>query len=115
MWLCLCIVLFFFVVSRTFVLPATMILINNCSPHPSVLGTVHGVAQSVGSAARTLGPGVAGYLFGVGLDLGVVGLAWWALAVAGGLAVIASLWVREGNGHEIKLEGEGHTLESRPK
>jgi hypothetical protein len=105
-WLGLCFVLFFFVVSRTFVLPATMILINNCSPHPSVLGTVHGVAQSVGSAARTMGPAVAGFLFGIGLDIGVVGLAWWILAVFGGLAVLTSTWVREGSGHEIVLEGE---------
>ena len=112
-WLALCIVLFFFVVSRTFVLPATMILINNCAPHPSVLGTVHGVAQSVGSAARTLGPGVAGYLFGVGLNIGVVGLAWWVLGVAGCLAVVTSLWVREGTGHEITLDGEERRPDSQ--
>ena len=105
-WIGLCFVLFFFVVSRTFVLPATMILINNCSPHPSVLGTVHGVAQSVGSAARTMGPAVAGFLFGVGLDIGVVGVAWWVLAVFGFAACLTSTWVREGSGHEIMLEGE---------
>ena len=86
-----------------------MILINNCSPHPSVLGTVHGVAQSVGSGARTMGPAAAGYLFGVGLDIGVVGLAWWVLAAAGMFAVLTSLWVREGSGHEIRLEGERTT------
>jgi len=111
-WIGLCVVLFFFVVSRTFVLPATMILINNCSPHPSVLGTVHGVAQSVGSAARTLGPGVAGYLFSVGLNVGVIGIPWWTLAIAGGFAVLTSMWVREGSGHEILLEGETRREES---
>lgn len=111
-WIGLCVVLFFFVVSRTFVLPATMILINNCSPHPSVLGTVHGVAQSVGSAARTLGPGVAGYLFSVGLNVGVIGIPWWTLAIAGGFAVLTSMWVREGSGHEILLEGETRRDES---
>lgn len=105
-WISLCLVLLCFVVSRTFVLPATMILINNCSPHPSVLGTVHGVAQSVGSAARTLGPAVAGGLFGVGLNVGVVGLAWWVLGFAGACAVVTSTYVREGSGHEILLQGE---------
>lgn len=112
-WIALCIVLAFFVVSRTFVLPATMILINNCSPHPSVLGTVHGVAQSVGSAARTMGPAVAGLFFGIGLDIGVVGLAWWILALAGAFAVVTSLWVKEGSGHEILLEGETRPEESQ--
>ena len=105
-WLALTGVLFVQVVARTFVLPATMILINNCSPHPSVLGTVHGIAQSVGSGARTMGPAVAGWLFGVGLNHGVVGLAWWALSGMAMLAVLASRWVREGSGHEIMLEDE---------
>jgi len=113
-WLGLCAVLFVYTVSRVFVLPATMILVNNCSPHPSVLGTIHGVAGSVGSAARTLGPGVAGYLFGVGLDAGVVGTAWWALAVAGGFAVLTSLLVKDGSGHEILLEGDDRVPESMP-
>jgi MFS family permease len=105
-WMALCGVLFVQVVARTFVLPATMILVNNCCPHPSVLGTVHGVAQSFGSGARTAGPAVAGWLFGVGLDHGIVGLAWWGLAGVASFGVLTSTWVREGSGHEIKLEGE---------
>ena len=105
-WLALCVVLFVQVVARTFVLPATMILVNNCSPHPSVLGTIHGIAQSVGSSARTAGPAVAGWLFGVGLNHGVVGLAWWGLAGMASFGVLTSTWVREGSGHEIVLEEE---------
>lgn len=100
-WIGICSVLFFFVVSRTFVLPATMILVNNCCPHPSVLGTVHGVAASVASGARTVGPALAGYLFGVGLQAGVVGLAWWSLALASFVAVFAAMRVREGSGKEV--------------
>lgn len=105
-WLALCGVLLVQVLGRTFVLPSTMILINNCSPHPSVLGTIHGIAQSVGSAARTFGPAVAGYLFGVGLNIGVVGLSWWILAVIAAFGVLTSTWVREGSGHEIVLEDD---------
>jgi MFS family permease len=105
-WIALCGVLCVQVVARTFVLPATMILVNNCSPHPSVLGTIHGIAQSVGSAARTAGPAVAGFLFGVGLNHGVVGLAWWVLAAIASFGVLTSTWVREGSGHEIVLEEE---------
>lgn len=116
-WLALCGVLFVQVVARTFVLPATMILVNNCSPHPSVLGTIHGIAQSVGSGARTAGPAVAGWLFGVGLDHGIVGLAWWTLAGVASFGVLTSTWVREGSGHEIKLEdeeAEGEEQEQTP-
>lgn len=105
-WLCLCAVLFIQVTGRTFALPATTILVNNASPHPSVLGTMHGIGQSLASAGRTIGPSLGGTFYGMGLRHGVVGAVWWGLS---GLAVvncIASNWVREGDGHEIKLEGD---------
>ncbi|OJD13168.1 hypothetical protein AJ78_06352 [Emergomyces pasteurianus Ep9510] len=68
------------VISRTFSLPAAVILVNNSVPDPSVLGTVHGVAQSVVSGARTLGPVLGGWGLGKGLQYNIVGAVWWALA-----------------------------------
>jgi hypothetical protein len=101
-WICIAVVLFIQVLARTFALPCTTILINNCSPHPSVLGTVHGIGQSVSSLARCFGPIMFAWVFGRSLDLGIVGLAWWILAI---VAVVGRfLW--EGDGHEILLEGE---------
>lgn len=105
-WLALFGVLFVQVLGRTFALPAGTILINNCSPHPSVLGTVHGVGQSVSSGARTLGPVIGGVVYGLGLDAGVVGVVWWALSAIAVLGCVASLFVREGDGHEIWLDGD---------
>jgi len=104
-WIAILVVLALFVVGRTFVLPATMLLVNNCAPHPSVLGTIHGVAASVGSAARTLGPAVAGYLFAVGLNVGVVAVAWWVLAGFGCFAVVTALFVRDGV-KQVELEDD---------
>lgn len=106
LWAALCGVLFIQVLGRTFALPATIILINNCSPHPSVLGTIHGMGQSVASAARTLGPIAGGWLYGLGLTHGVVGGVWWGLSGVAVTACIASAFVREGDGHEIRLEGD---------
>lgn len=91
---------------RTFVLPITQILVNNASPHPSVLGAVHGVGQSVSSGCRTLGPVIWSSLYGVGLDKGVVGIAWWVLGAEAVATAAASWLLREGSGHEILLEGE---------
>ena len=79
-WPALVAVLTLQIVARTFTLPSAIILINNSSPHPSVLGTLHGVAQSVSSAARTLGP-VGGWALGQGLRHNVVGAVWWAMAL----------------------------------
>lgn len=80
-WPALVAVLSLQIVARTFTLPGAIILINNSSPHPSVLGTIHGVAQSVSSAARTLGPALGGWGLGVGLRHNVVGAVWWAMAL----------------------------------
>jgi hypothetical protein len=110
-WVSICAVLLIQVVGRTFALPAMTILVNNCSPHPSVLGTVHGIGQSVGSAARTIGPTVGGFLYGLGLSKGIVGAVWWGLSGLAMLNCIASRWVGEGDGHEIWLEGDGEVGE----
>ncbi|KAI9879498.1 MAG: hypothetical protein M1830_008374 [Pleopsidium flavum] len=105
-WMALGGVLFIQVLARTFALPATIILINNCSPHPSVLGTIHGIGQSVSSASRTVGPVLGGWLYGLGLSHGVVGGVWWGLGAVAVCGWVASGWVYEGSGHEIFLEGE---------
>ena len=105
-WTAITVVLFIQVLARTFALPCAAILINNCSPHPSVLGTVHGLGQSVSSLTRTFGPAVGGWIFGKGLDIGVVGLAWWVLACVAVVGCVVAQGVREGSGHEVLLEGE---------
>ncbi|KAI5288105.1 hypothetical protein KEM52_001300, partial [Ascosphaera acerosa] len=69
------------VLSRTFVLPASVILINNSVTSPSVLATVHGVAQSISSLSRMLGPMLGGWGLGLGLRWNMVGLVFWAMAV----------------------------------
>ncbi|KAF2802485.1 MFS general substrate transporter [Mytilinidion resinicola] len=105
-WAGIVVVLFIQVSARTFALPATAILVNNCCPHPSVLGTMHGIGQSVSSATRTIGPIMGGWLFGRGLQMGIVGLAWWCLGCAAVVGWFASNFVREGDGHEVLMEGE---------
>ncbi|KAL2187071.1 MFS general substrate transporter [Thermothelomyces heterothallicus CBS 203.75] len=105
-WAAIVVVLFFQVVGRTFALPAQTILVNNCTPHPSVLGTVHGIGQSVSSFARSLGPILGGFLYGLGLARGVVGAVFWGLSGVAACNIVVSWFVREGDGHEIWLEGD---------
>jgi hypothetical protein len=105
-WLGISFILFFQVLARTFCLPATLILLNNCSPHPSVLGSIHGVGQAVSAAFRTIGPLVSGFWFGFGLRHDVIGFAWWGVSGVAVVGWVGSRWVREGSGHEVKLAGE---------
>ncbi|KAF2398608.1 MFS general substrate transporter [Trichodelitschia bisporula] len=94
------------VLARTFALPAMVILVNNSCPHPSVLGTLHGVGQSVSSGMRTIGPAVAATLYGRGIEWGVIGTGYWFLGIIAISNNFAGMFVREGSGHEIVLDGE---------
>ncbi|KAL2785633.1 hypothetical protein BJX66DRAFT_329149 [Aspergillus keveii] len=90
------------VVSRTFALPAAVILVNNCVTDPGILGTVHGVAQSISSAARTAGPLLGGWGLGLGLEYDLVGGVWWALAVEAALGWVLLGTIYEGKGIDRK-------------
>ncbi|KAH8202403.1 hypothetical protein TruAng_003476 [Truncatella angustata] len=83
------------VLARVFVGPATIILVNECAPHPTLLGTVHGVAQSASSAARMLGPTIAGLLLGWGLKNNCVGLPFWVITALALVNWVLVLWVKE--------------------
>ncbi|KAM5445016.1 hypothetical protein MferCBS31731_000475 [Microsporum ferrugineum] len=66
--------------ARSFVTPSSRMLLNAASPDRSSLGTVNGISQSVAAVAKTAGPLLTGWLYGVGLRHGVVGIAWWAMS-----------------------------------
>lgn len=105
-WLGISFVLFLQVAARTFALPASIILLNNSSPHPSVLATIHGVGQACSATFRTFGPILAGYWYGMWTERGIVGMAWWIVGSVAAIGCVASFWVRNGSGHEIFLPGE---------
>ncbi|KAI0111179.1 major facilitator superfamily domain-containing protein [Nemania sp. FL0031] len=105
-WMFMTVVQVLQVMARTVTLPASIILLNNCSPHPSVLGLVHGLGQSVSAGFRTVGPVVGGWWYGASLEAGVVGAGWWGIAGVAALGCASSFLIYEGSGHEIILEGD---------
>jgi hypothetical protein len=103
----MCAVLFLYVLGRTGVTPATTLLINDCTPHPSVRGTIHTTATVVNNLARSIFPIIAMSIFGQGMRVGVIGLGFWSIAALAILSCITSRWVTEGsNGQEIVLVDE---------
>jgi hypothetical protein len=96
-WAILLLVLILFAVGRTGVVPATSLLINDCTPHCSVRGTVHTVAVAVSNLSRSVFPMVALSVYGVGLEAGIVGVGFWFVAVLASVGCVASRWVSEGS------------------
>lgn len=83
------------VVGRTFALPATILLLNYSCPHPSLLGSVHGIGSSVSGTSRTLGSIMAGAFDNVGLENKMSGLAWWIFALISIFGCLLSFIVRD--------------------
>ncbi|KAI0548954.1 major facilitator superfamily domain-containing protein [Xylaria curta] len=90
--------------SASFAVPSQIVLTNNASPHPTALGRTHSTAEMVNSFTRTISPIAAGLFYSYGSAHGVTGLPWWIMSGVTIFACILSLWVFEGNGHEIHLE-----------
>jgi len=114
-WPALTLVLGTQVISRTFALPGAIILINNSAPSPAVLGTIHGVAQSVSSGARSIGPLLGGWGLGVGLEKNMVGAVWWVMAVVAIFGWSISWAIFEGSGEVDSSEEEDNMAPERQR
>ena len=99
-WFVLLFILLLFAAGRTGVVPATTLLINDCTPHPSVRGTIHTAGVICSNLSRSLFPPLALTVMGYGLKSGVVGLGFWFVAVLAVLSILASLPVQEGTNGE---------------
>ena len=92
-WSSLSVVLTMHVLSRTFVNPATVMLVNDSAPSPELLGTVHGLASSISNTARIMGPVVGGILLGWGLAHNLVGLPLWLLGIVAMMNWTVLWWI----------------------
>ena len=96
LWFGIVIIVILQVGARTFSIPGSVLLINNSSPSPQLLGTIHGMGAATSSAFRTIGPIVAGHWYSQGLEKGVVGYSWWWVAFMSLIGVIPSFWAKDG-------------------
>ncbi|KAI1333629.1 MFS general substrate transporter [Xylariaceae sp. FL0016] len=97
LWACLALVICAQITARTMAIPSTVILLTEASPDRRVLGTVHGAGNMLASLARAVGPAVGGWVFAVGVEVGVIGLVWWVYLVSIALSALAWSHLMEGD------------------
>jgi MFS family permease len=85
-------------VGGTFAFPTSTIMLTNSASSLRVLGTINGLATSVGAIGRAAGPAVGGGLFTWGIKRGYVIVPFWALSAIAFLAAIPTFWLVEGKG-----------------
>ncbi|KAF2767811.1 MFS general substrate transporter [Teratosphaeria nubilosa] len=81
--------------AQAFAFPSSNIMLANSAPSTKVLGTINGVAASAASGCRAFGPTVSGILQSAGLNIGVLGLPWWANALIACIGAVLSLFMVE--------------------
>lgn len=110
MWFGVALVLLLQVSARTFALPGSVILLTNSVEHRAVMGTIQGCATSLASASRAVGPVLAGALYALGLEGGVVGGVFWGMAGVAGVGAWSTWFIREGKGIVQEETGEEDAL-----
>jgi len=85
-YFCLTIRNFFSIVAY----PLILILLKEASPSPTCLGKINGLAASTAAACRTIASPIAGFLYGIGIQVNYTPISWWASAV---IAVLGAFQV----------------------
>lgn len=86
--------------------PLLLILIKEASPRPSCLGKINGAAASTGAACRTMASPIAGFLYGIGIQMQFTAIAWWASALVAVVGAVQVFWIqRDKKGTQHKVAG----------
>jgi hypothetical protein len=95
--------------------PVLLILIKEASPAPNCLGKINGLAASTGAACRTMAAPIAGYLYGVGIQIDLTALAWWASTAVALIGVVQAFFISQrktGPQHEIHVAAPFHYVDN---
>ncbi|KAF2500596.1 putative MFS transporter, partial [Lophium mytilinum] len=88
--------------------PLILILLKEASPSTTHLGKINGLAASTGAACRTMASPIAGFLYGLGIQLNFTPIAWWASAVVAVIGAFQVAFVKR------KHKRETHILPAAP-
>jgi hypothetical protein len=95
--------------------PILLILIKEASPAPNCLGKINGLAASTGAACRTMAAPIAGFLYGVGIQIDLTALAWWASTAVALVGVVQAFFIvqrKTGPQHEVHVAAPFHFVEN---
>lgn len=81
LWVALVAILILHTIGRVISVPATIAQVNDCAPHPTMLGTINGLGQAVSAAFRTMGPVVGASVFAASMSIEALWIPWCLLAL----------------------------------
>lgn len=88
-------VMFVKLAATMFSFPCSVILLTNSASSRAILGTLNGVATSISSVGRAMGPAAIGAAFSFGIRTGYLVTPWWLLACIAVLSALPVFWIVE--------------------
>jgi len=88
--------------------PLLLILIKEAAPSPSCLGKINGLAASTAAACRCLASPIAGLLYGIGIQMNFVAIAWWSSALIALIGTVQAFCINR------RKSTEHHHVSARP-
>ncbi|KAI9163202.1 MFS general substrate transporter [Paramyrothecium foliicola] len=105
-WVYLVLIQTWTALTTSVVTPSQLLLTNFSSPHPSALGRTHSITFFMSMTVRAASSAMAGNLYAYGSTHNITGIIFWVSSAVSVAAIGLTRFVKEGNGHEIKLAGE---------
>ncbi|KAK2005349.1 major facilitator superfamily transporter [Colletotrichum eremochloae] len=101
MWLVILAVQILMVLTAAMVVPSATLMVNNSAPSPAALAATHGLAVTLSSVSRTVGPLIAGRIYAASKENNNAGLAWWLMAATASCIGILSWFVKDGKPQQV--------------
>lgn len=89
-----------------FVTPTTLMLIRLVCPHPSALARTNSISYVASGVGRAVGSSLGALVYSYGTSHSFTGLAFWSAAAVGVCVCFMAMACKQGDGHEIWLEGD---------
>lgn len=102
-----CLIMFAKLVATTFAFPCCTIQLTNSAASLRVLGTLNGIATSVSSFGRAVGPAVVGGCFSFGVERGYIIFPWWIMSIFSILSLIPLVWITGSHPPCLRNETDG--------
>ncbi|KAK1570025.1 major facilitator superfamily transporter [Colletotrichum navitas] len=96
MWLVILVTQLLMVLTAAMVVPSATLMVNNSAASPAALAATHGLAVTLSSVSRTIGPLAAGGVYAASKASNNAGLAWWLMAWTASCLGLLSWFVRDG-------------------
>ncbi|KAH8743292.1 major facilitator superfamily domain-containing protein [Diaporthe sp. PMI_573] len=105
-WVLITLIQVVLIFCAVFVTPTALMLTRLVCPHPSALARTNSISYVGSGLGRALGSSLGALVYSYGTSHSFTGLAFWSAAAVGVCTCCMAMACKQGDGHEIWLDGD---------